>query len=168
MAINITDGMSAVQFKNEIESKAIDKTGDDLQSYLSVNEKSIPAYGANDIIPHSFVYNSVNSLALFFAYYGFMSESNLTAMLDIAFGKNCGDRIYSIGAQLWAFCSTIADEPVETPSGSGSHIKNCKTMDEIKNSALAMSQAYNYKSIRTLIAASPYAKGKLGVDWTVA
>lgn len=168
MAINITDGMSAVQFKHEIESKAIDKTGDDLGEYLSVSEKPTSEYDTNEIIPYSFVCSNINSLSLFLAYYGFMNADNMTAMIDIAFGKNCEDRIYSIGAQLWTFCSTIADDPVETPSGSGSHIKDCKTMDAIKNSAFAMSQAYNYKSIRTLIAASPYAKSKLGVDWTIS
>ena len=166
MAISITDGMSAVQFKNEIESKAIDKTGDDLSSYISVKEKPLDEYGNNDIIPLSFVYNSINSLSLFFAYYGFMNSDNMTAMIDIAFGKNCEDMIYNIGAQLWTFRNVVSDDPVSTPSGDGSHIKDCKTIDEIKNSKLAMSQAYNYKSIRSLIIASPYAKQKLGVSWS--
>lgn len=166
MSLQLYDGMSAVEFKNEIESKAIDKTGDDLGEYVSIKEKPVDSYVENDIIPHSFIYNSVDSMTLFFAYYGFSDIENMTAMIDIAFGKNCESMIYSLGAQLWNFHTVIGDTATSVPTGDGETLANCKTLAEIKASALAMSQLSNFPALRKLIVASPYAKRQLGVTWT--
>lgn len=167
MAINITDGMSAVAFKQEIESKAIDKTGDDLGEYISIQEKDIDEYGTNDIVPCSFLFKSVNSLTLFLAYGGFTESNDPSLLLNTAFGSGCEDRVYHIGAQLWNYHTIIGDEATSTISGSGLPLKNCATLDKIKASSLAMSELENYPSLRKLVAASSYAKQRLGVSWSV-
>ena len=167
MAINIADGMSAVAFKHEIESKAIDKTGDDLEEYISIQEKDTDEYGANDIIPFSFLFKSVNSLTLFLAYRGLAESNAPSLLLNTAFGGGCEDWVYNIGAQLWNYHAIVGDTAAGEISGTGTELKNCKTLAEIKASSLAMSQLYNYPSLKKLVALSSYAKQQLGVDWTV-
>lgn len=163
MAINITDGMSAVEFKSEIESKVIDKTGDDLGTYISVGEKNPNLYDGDDVVPQSFVLNSIDSFSLFLFGYAELANSMI---IDIAFGKNCEDNIYCLGKQLWNYHVVIGDTATTTPTGSGETLADCKTLAEIKTSSLAMSQLANFPALRKLVAASPYAKQKLGVTWT--
>lgn len=166
MAIEIHDGMSAVQFKNEIETKALDKTSDNLDKYISVPEKPIGQYADTDIIPFSFLQSSVDSLTLFLVAHYLSGEMSCSDILDTAFGKNCADRVYNIGAQLWNFHTVIGDTATSVPTGDGETLANCKTLAEIKASALAMNQLANFPAMRELIVASPYAKQQLGVTWT--
>lgn len=163
MAINITDGMSAVEFKSEIESKVIDKTGDDLGTYISVGEKNPSLYDGDDVIPQSFVLDSIDSFSLFLFNSTELADS---MVVDIAFGKNCEDKIYCLGKQLWNYHVVVGDSATATISGSGKTLADCKTLAEIKASALAMSQLANFPALRKLVTASPYAKQKLGVTWT--